>query len=112
MDSTPEEFDTGLRSADLEEKSKRFVTTPWGPFALYVDGDRVHCMRPFCPHMEGPLFEGSIADGVVTCPWHGWRYRLEDGCRVDEDDPEHTLEVCPVRVSAEGSILLGPPRRG
>jgi methionine sulfoxide reductase heme-binding subunit len=24
--------------------------------------------------------EGRIVDGCITCPWHGWNYRPEDGC--------------------------------
>lgn len=25
-----------------------------------------------CPHQGGPLGEGSIEDGWLRCPWHGW----------------------------------------
>ena len=110
MTSGTETFDTGLTRADLAEKAKRFVQTPWGPFALYVDGERVFCLQPFCPHMDGPLFEGSIADGEVTCPWHGWRYRLETGERTDEPDPEECLRTCAVREGKDGRIVLEAPR--
>ncbi len=24
--------------------------------------------------------EGRLIDGCVTCPWHGFQYRIEDGC--------------------------------
>jgi len=27
-----------------------------------------------CPHQKGPLGEGSIEDGVLRCPWHGWDF--------------------------------------
>ena len=33
-----------------------------------------------CAHQNGPLGEGRIIDGCVTCPWHGFQYRVEDGC--------------------------------
>jgi nitrite reductase/ring-hydroxylating ferredoxin subunit/uncharacterized membrane protein len=32
-----------------------------------------------CTHRGGPLHEGELADGAVTCPWHGSRFRLTDG---------------------------------
>ena len=32
-----------------------------------------------CAHMSGPLSDGEIADGCVTCPWHGSAFRLGDG---------------------------------
>ncbi len=25
-----------------------------------------------CPHQGGPLGEGSIENGLLRCPWHGW----------------------------------------
>lgn len=27
-----------------------------------------------CPHQGGPLGEGSIENGYLRCPWHGWDY--------------------------------------
>lgn len=32
-----------------------------------------------CAHRGGPLAEGRVADGIVTCPWHWWRYDLTTG---------------------------------
>ena len=32
-----------------------------------------------CAHQGGPLGEGRVIDGCITCPWHGWQYRPEDG---------------------------------
>jgi nitrite reductase/ring-hydroxylating ferredoxin subunit/uncharacterized membrane protein len=36
-----------------------------------------------CSHLGGPLQEGEVAHGCVTCPWHGSRFRLADGAVVD-----------------------------
>ncbi len=27
-----------------------------------------------CPHQGGPLGEGSIENGTLRCPWHGWDF--------------------------------------
>jgi nitrite reductase/ring-hydroxylating ferredoxin subunit len=35
-----------------------------------------------CTHRGGPLDEGEIEDGCVTCPWHHSRFRLDDGAVV------------------------------
>lgn len=35
-----------------------------------------------CSHLGGPLHEGKVADGCVTCPWHGSTFRLDDGTVV------------------------------
>ncbi len=53
------------------------------------DGDRVAIFRydgklsavtNTCAHQNGPLGEGKILGGAITCPWHGYQYRPEDGC--------------------------------
>jgi hypothetical protein len=42
-------------------------------------GDTIHAMHAVCAHAGGPLAEGTVVDGCVECPWHGSRFRLEDG---------------------------------
>ena len=32
-----------------------------------------------CPHQGGPLGEGSIENGWLRCPWHGWDFSPVDG---------------------------------
>ncbi|HET7339569.1 MAG TPA: Rieske 2Fe-2S domain-containing protein [Candidatus Dormibacteraeota bacterium] len=46
---------------------------------LHREGTRVYAMENACSHLGGPLDEGKIANGVVTCPWHGSQFRLADG---------------------------------
>ena len=42
-------------------------------------GDRVTCFENACAHMGMPLDGGDIAEGVITCPYHGFQYALETG---------------------------------
>lgn len=42
-------------------------------------GGQVYAMVATCNHAGGPLHEGAVDDGCVTCPWHGSRFRLSDG---------------------------------
>jgi nitrite reductase/ring-hydroxylating ferredoxin subunit len=49
---------------------------------LHRQGMAVSAMENACPHAGGPLDEGTVSDGVVTCPWHGSRFRLSDGACV------------------------------
>lgn len=32
-----------------------------------------------CPHQGGPLGEGSIEQGLLRCPWHGWDFHPTTG---------------------------------
>ncbi|CAL9576174.1 3-phenylpropionate_cinnamic acid dioxygenase ferredoxin subunit [Streptomyces sp. enrichment culture] len=45
-------------------------------------GGTVHALAERCSHLAGPLSEGTISDGCVTCPWHGSVFRLSDGWNV------------------------------
>ena len=47
--------------------------------AVFRVGGALHAMDGVCPHRGGPLGEGTVADGVVTCPWHGWRFEVRTG---------------------------------
>ena len=48
--------------------------------AVFRDGLRIGAVSNLCAHQNGPIGEGRIIDGCITCPWHGFQYRLEDGC--------------------------------
>ncbi len=48
--------------------------------ALWRHQGRVFATSNVCRHQGGPVGEGRIIDGCITCPWHGWNYRPEDGC--------------------------------
>jgi nitrite reductase (NADH) small subunit len=36
-------------------------------------------MDNVCLHVGGPLGEGTIENGKVVCPWHGWQYDPKTG---------------------------------
>jgi len=43
------------------------------------EADGITAIGDVCSHAGGPLHEGSVSDGCVTCPWHGSVFRLSDG---------------------------------
>jgi nitrite reductase/ring-hydroxylating ferredoxin subunit len=49
------------------------------PVVVVREGRQVHVLAGRCSHLSGPLSEGSLDDGCLTCPWHGSRFRLTDG---------------------------------
>lgn len=44
-----------------------------------------------CPHQGGPLGEGSIENGLLRCPWHGWDYHPCTGKAPGFDDGVETF---------------------
>ncbi len=64
--------------------------------AVFRHGDRLRAVSNLCRHQGGPLGEGRVMDGCITCPWHGWQYRVEDGCSpppFDEKVETYRLRV-------------------
>ena len=49
------------------------------PVAAVRLNGAVHVLADRCSHMSGPLSDGELADGCLTCPWHGSMFRLTDG---------------------------------
>ena len=47
--------------------------------AIFRNGEKLSAITNVCAHQNGPLGEGKIVFGCVTCPWHGYQYKLEDG---------------------------------
>ena len=65
----------------IPDKAARIISAPGGErIAVFRDGTQIGALTNLCAHQNGPLGEGRIIDGCVTCPWHGYQYRLMDGC--------------------------------
>ncbi|HEX6021822.1 MAG TPA: thiamine pyrophosphate-dependent enzyme [Solirubrobacter sp.] len=56
-----------------------------------------------CPHQGGPLGEGSIENGLLRCPWHGFDYCPLDGTSPGFDDEALTY---PLEIR-DGDIYVG-----
>ena len=90
----------------IPDKGARIVAAPGGErIAVFRDGSQIGALTNLCAHQNGPLGEGRIIDGCVTCPWHGYQYRLEDGCAP----PPFTekLATYPVRIR-HGTVEVDP----
>jgi sulfoxide reductase heme-binding subunit YedZ len=73
--------------------------------AVFRYDGHISAVTNVCAHQGGPLGEGKIVDGCITCPWHGWEYRPEDG----RSPPPFTEMIATYRVRVEGRrILLNP----
>lgn len=63
-----------------------------------------------CPHRGGPLSDGIVADGCVTCPLHNWRLDLLTGTVVGRDERMPLHEV--VEHDGRLYVRLAPEARG
>ncbi|HET9521465.1 MAG TPA: Rieske 2Fe-2S domain-containing protein [Candidatus Limnocylindrales bacterium] len=64
---------------DIPEGGPTKVKAGPNTLILIRTGDTVLALHETCAHAGGPLSEGRIVDGCIECPWHGSRFRLENG---------------------------------
>lgn len=66
-------------SEDFPEGQLRRVQAGGMPVLVVRLGSGLHAIADTCTHAGGPLHEGTLEGDVVTCPWHGSRFCVEDG---------------------------------
>jgi nitrite reductase (NADH) small subunit/3-phenylpropionate/trans-cinnamate dioxygenase ferredoxin subunit len=67
----------------IPEGGSIVVTVGTKDVAVFRVNGQFHAIDDMCPHMGASLSGGYVEDGVVTCPWHFWRFRLADGTWAD-----------------------------
>src|SRR5262249_10156668 len=103
------EFPTVRRVGDLPEGEGRTVAVGDKLIAVFREGGRFFAIDDVCPHMGASLGGGYLENGVVTCPWHAWRFRLADGAWADY--PRIKIGCYPVRVVGdEIQVQVGATR--
>ncbi len=65
---------------DIVENRAKIVTLKNERVAIFKYENKLSAVHNVCKHQNGPLGEGEIIDGCITCPWHGYQYRPQDGC--------------------------------
>jgi nitrite reductase (NADH) small subunit/3-phenylpropionate/trans-cinnamate dioxygenase ferredoxin subunit len=93
------EFQMVCRVADLAPGDARTVEVGKKLIAIFnVDGS-YFAIDDVCPHMGAALSDGFVDNGIVTCSWHAWRFRLADGAWVD--NPRLKIGCYPVRIEGD-----------
>lgn len=89
----------------------RVVCVPGGErIAVFRYQDTISAVTNVCAHQGGPLGEGKVVDGCITCPWHGWQYLPGDGCSPPPfSEKIATYQVRVVRGEVMVSARAMPP---
>lgn len=93
--------------AAIPDGRARIVTAGGERIAVFRDGAMVAAVTNLCAHQQGPLGEGRIEDGCIVCPWHGYQYRLADGCAP----PPFTERLATYRLRLRDGMLSLDPRK-
>lgn len=104
---------------EIPMNQARAVCAPGGErIAVFRHAGGVSAVTSVCAHQGGPLAEGRIVDGCITCPWHGWQYRPEDGRApppFQERLATHEIRIVEGRVKVQAepnSVTVGKADHG
>lgn len=91
---------------EIPENRAKVVCVPGRErVAVFRHAGGVSAVTNVCAHQRGPLGEGKVVDGCVSCPWHGWEYRPEDGC----SPPPFQEKIATYRVKVIGRRVFIDP---
>lgn len=91
--------------ADIEEKRAKVILVKGENIAVFKYDGKISAVHNVCRHQNGPLGEGKIVDGCITCPWHGYQYLPHNG----QSPPPFEEKVCTYEVKiVEGMVYVRP----
>ena len=79
----PHDFVPVLAEAELQDGVLTKAMAGNVPVLLVRRGGEIYAIAETCSHFGGPLSKGKLEDDIVQCPWHGSRFKIEDGTVVD-----------------------------
>ncbi len=90
------EFVTVARVGSIADGEGITVTVGDRLVAVFNQNGTYSAIDDLCPHIGASLGAGHCEDGIVTCPWHAWRFRLSDGAWADS--PRIKIDTFETRV--------------
>lgn len=106
-----------IKVAEIDEiptQKGKVVEVEGKEIALFKIDGAVYAIDNLCLHEGGPLGHGFVKEGIVTCPWHLWRFDVRSGAMVEA--PAMKVECFSTKVEGTDvlldiSSLIAPLRR-
>jgi len=90
---------------EIPDNRAKIVNLTSERVAIFKYNGKVAAVSNVCQHQNGPLGEGKIIKGCITCPWHGYQYYPENGC----SPPPFSEKIPTFNVKLSGHEVLIDP---
>lgn len=101
------EFTTVAKVGEIPEGQGRAYAVNGRMVAVFLEEGAYQAIDDLCPHMGASLAGGHLEKGVVSCPWHAWRFCVADGTWCD--NPKISIDHFEVRVEGDEIQVRVPP---
>jgi len=91
---------------DIKEDRAKMFCIDTERIAVYKTQGKLFAVNNVCKHQNGPLGEGKVIDGCITCPWHGYQYLPHNG----QSPPPFKEMVNTYDVKIEGARVWVNPK--
>lgn len=92
--------------SEIEEDRAKIFTIANERVAIFKYDGKLSAIHNVCKHQGGPLGEGKVIDGCVTCPWHGYQYVPSNG----QSPPPFTEKVATYELKLKGETVYINPK--
>jgi methionine sulfoxide reductase heme-binding subunit len=91
--------------SEIPDNRAKIITVEGESIAIFKYDNQLSAVSNVCKHQNGPLGEGKIVDGCITCPWHGYQYLPGNG----SSPPPFKEKVATFDVKLEGKLVWVNP---
>jgi nitrite reductase/ring-hydroxylating ferredoxin subunit len=106
MNASPAAADGATAVAHLDDLpvgSMKMVRVDDHRLCLVRTSDGVFALDHACPHEGYGMTQGSLDGNLITCAWHNWKFRVDDGqCVVGEEN----INSHPATVDGDGTVKV------
>lgn len=85
--------------SEIQEDRAKTVCLDDERIAIFKYQGKLSAVHNVCRHQGGPLGEGKVVDGCITCPWHGYQYLPGNG----QSPPPFKEKVATYQLKLEGN---------
>ena len=102
------DFTTVAKTTDIPAGQGAAFAVNERMVAIFNDDGEFRAIDDCCPHMGASLAGGHLEEGVVTCPWHAWRFKVTDGTWCD--NPTVKIDAFELRIEGDEIQVRVPDR--
>ena len=92
--------------SEISENCAKVLLIEGENIAIFKYEGKLSAVSNICRHQNGPLGEGKIIDGCITCPWHGYQYYPQNG----QSPPPFTEKLETYDVKLVGTKVFVNPK--